>query len=1345
MNRIYLLLLAVTAPIWAGITVLEQSPGMIRVKLTADPIVDRGTGDSIALGTFADVAASDSRGREIPALALSIFTQHPEKATVTVTTTKKAVITYGRPLRRADSSAVVINGISSPIQTSIYRHSPLHTWLITPVLFAENGMIEQFVEAEAVIRYVPVGSTARPDGDYERAVASMALNPREFYRSKPSYSRALSSDQLWISPSESVLRFTVGGKAGSEQETADGLDRFLKITPAMLSTGGLGSNFSMNEVAVYATNPSIHDSTTPPIDQLPSSLNRIPLILRDVNSNGIFDGSDEILFFAMGTNSWQRKNGRWEYTYNDFSEKRHFYIARGTGTPASKVAIPLAGTTPLTNGMQLHAVRQSAMLGTNLDEREHSSRKWIWQSLRKGSEQFTISSPFPIISVAPGTSPQLQLKIGVKDLDNSVQGRFRIYPSNDTVTALPASYSFDSKWVTLPASAERFSYETAGLKNENGKTQYLDIRGYDLRYNIPLNLSGKKYLRFYSNDTLSAPSLVTYEVNNLPAEFTAICRINARNQTVELVDTISTGGTFRWSDSVAVGYQYVIATASGATMPTLTLENGSATAPRTYQVTDLHASTNQSDYMIVTAPEFLDEAVRLASHKVAIGKFSHPTIVTTTDIYREFSGGTATPSAIRNFMVYVMNQWVGGITPSYLILLGTGHYDYKGILSSAPNFIPPFIDHNDIAVEDFFGYTTPRTLPGHRVPSLAVGRVPAQNRSELSAYLDKLILMEGTTGDYSEWRNQVALVSDDDFQEGGPEKQDIRHWESSDLCGDTILSVAPTVNLKKINLFEYPVEGLKKTAARDGFVNLLNDGVALANYFGHGSPTRMADEYLFDISDVGTLKNYQRYLIFSAFSCSVAFFDMPATPSLAGRMVTEAEKGAVASIASVRVSYASSNTNFGRTFFRNFFQPTTTSIGSAYITAKRDYNLETYAIFGDPSYRPISDNESIKPSVTLANGTATDTIRGAQMVYVKAALPAGESVDSVRVHLQMPTQKGVTRKDGWIGRENWPYSLPGKMIRNKVSAVTGDSILVRLDIPPFASGKIEKMQIRLYGWKKGQSKTVTGLTTVTYDGVDASLIDTTDKIGPSVAARLYHDESLTDTTLPGVIGNKITIDGFPKNDTDLVAKPVTVELFFRDSSGIDVTGDQAGEGITVAVPGIRGTKSHNGDFREIQEDPDQGRVLLYFREDEFPQPGEYEMTVTAGDYLKNRTQSKFILDVKSLANSMYDIGDFYAYPSPAHLGETTRFYFNAPQGNVHRMTLKIFTLSGQLIRQFNDVRPGVAWDLTDQAGNRLSPNVYLYRLYVERDGRPEVNAINSKGEKEIIRSEIRKMAIYPPR
>jgi hypothetical protein len=53
--------------------------------------------------------------------------------------------------------------------------------------------------------------------------------------------------------------------------------------------------------------------------------------------------------------------------------------------------------------------------------------------------------------------------------------------------------------------------------------------------------------------------------------------------------------------------------------------------------------------------------------------------------------------------------------------------------------------------------------------------------------------------------------------------------------------------------------------------------------------------------------------------------------------------------------------------------------------------------------------------------------------------------------------------------------------------------------------------------------------------------------------------------------------------------------------------------------------------------------------------------------------------------------------------------------------------------------------LTDQRGQKLSPNVYLYRLFVKRYVRADDSYQTSATKTEIIKSEIKKLVIYPPK
>jgi hypothetical protein len=97
------------------------------------------------------------------------------------------------------------------------------------------------------------------------------------------------------------------------------------------------------------------------------------------------------------------------------------------------------------------------------------------------------------------------------------------------------------------------------------------------------------------------------------------------------------------------------------------------------------------------------------------------------------------------------------------------------------------------------------------------------------------------------------------------------------------------------------------------------------------------------------------------------------------------------------------------------------------------------------------------------------------------------------------------------------------------------------------------------------------------------------------------------------------------------------------------------------------------------------------------------------------------------------------------MGERTQFFFNQPFGNVAEISLKVYTLNGRLVRSFPNVRRGQSWDLTDQRGRKLSPNVYLYRLFVKRYARSNNDYQNIDKKTEIIKSKIKKLVIYPPK
>ncbi len=1382
MNKLSIIItLLVSISLFADITVLEQEPGKLVLKLSADPVTFITRNDSLYLRGSAGTSIIDGENREIPAFKIPLFMEDTTNASLTISIHSRTVTDISQPVAIVDE-APLLNGDNfvSSLQSEQFREVKLYSWYVSPITSINSNAIEQFTEAIVTITYDPVRNPQRPTGDFNRTIANTALNPEEFVKvsipqvfSTGRSSRSISGGNSYLGADEKALMFTVEGENKGESEADGSIDSVVKITPSMISSE-LGTAIPFDEIRIMSSNPFVFDTITPlvpdginlpsdTIPLMPQSLVDVPVIEMDYNNNQLFDGSDEIIFFASGCNFWyfddNPNSKKWKFNYNDHSIKRHYYITtNSTSNAITQVDQPSPTTSIVSSGMQLKRVQERTSIVTASEDGGHSSRVWRWSTFGPSKNRFVARNPLSF-TLATST-PKIRIVKAKASNITSVSNAYLLFDGGDSLKI--ETYKIGNYWYDAPILGGFLTVGIDNLReadpdNPQSRSDYFDLGGYDVSYQRKLSI-GTSSVRFFSD---SVEGVMTYQLQDLPNEMCFLFRINSLDQRVELVDTVSSGGTYSFTDSAGVGYEYYIAPKSNLSTPVLT-SSESQPGSENYQVRDLHSSSNYSDYMIVTPVEFISQAVELAKHKAETGRFSSPTIVTTEDIYREFSGGIVDPAAIRNFMSYVHQSWGradnDNMSPDYLVLLGIGHYDFKGENSSTPNHIPPFIS-KDVAVEDFFAYTMAGDRSNLAKPSLAVGRIPFQNSRELGVYLDKLKYMEsGTDGDFSEWRNEVVLVSDDDLSYNKIDVIGDGHVVSSDKVGNTIIDSSSTTQISKINLFEYEREGFEKPDARSDVFDALNSGVGLMNYFGHGGYATMGDEKLLNVDDLQTLDFTKRYLMYLAFSCSVGFFDMPGKIALAPELTITEGRGAIVSVASTRTSFAGSNEDFAIQFYNHFYSKlSANTIGTAYYKAKATNNLRYYAIFGDPSYRPLAENNQIDFSLIDNNNESLDTVNHLQIVYLSAKIPetVDAKIDSINIQIEGPEQDSVTRDDG--GDANYYYTLPGLNYNLGTFEVVGDSIHVAVEIPM----NIEKDSsfFRIYGWCSNSASTITGLYDgFTVDGIDPDA-DTTDKVGPSIVAKLAHDASQADTSLQGVVGNRIVIDGFTRDSATAYTKSaIELDLFFSDTSSIDFSGHGTNQGITIALEGAFTAKNYNRKFKRVGSRSNRGKVKLFLGESNFPQAGEYELIVTAADIWGNTTQETFILDVRSTGEGVYDIGDFYAYPSPAYIGEHTRFYFNAPTttvdrsgstvrtvSTVNRMTLKIFTLSGQLVRQFNDVQAGVQWDLKDQRGNQLSPNVYLYRLYVDRRGREPSNGSISQTENEIIMSDIRKMIIKPPR
>ncbi|MBD3315162.1 MAG: hypothetical protein GF344_05200, partial [Chitinivibrionales bacterium] len=759
-------------------------------------------------------------------------------------------------------------------------------------------------------------------------------------------------------------------------------------------------------------------------------------------------------------------------------------------------------------------------------------------------------------------------------------------------------------------------------------------------------------------------------------------------------------------------------------------------------IRNLRAHGERADYLVITSSALVDEAVRLVEHKESIGRFNHAKVVEIEDIYREFAGGSRDLTAVRNFLVYVSGHW--GAIPDYVVLFGHGHYDFKDHMGSLEdNHIPP-PQMETQCVQDYYVCLDSGEVADqiYNEPDASIGRIPAKTVGEARAIVDKIIELEAPgVADWGAWRNRVLLAADDDMQ--GHEEDNIRpaHYISSEAVADVITGARGFVELLKIYLYEFEWNVVKqKPEANLALVNSINGGVAYANYFGHGAPGLWADEHILKIEDIGSMRNRKRYPVITSFSCSVGRFDIPGHESLSDALVRAPSAGAIAAISSTRLAYAGANEALARAFYSYLFSHAADgglppTLGQAFVAAKLDHSTvdqdqqKTYAFLGDPSISFSRLTDSVAVSIQDDEGKPLDTLKALQTVKIKGSVMRNGRVnksfgsgDSAYVHLALynPPRDSVRRRDG--GADNSVvYPMPGKPLfvgRTRVERGTFEQAVL---LPKKVIFKKTGVKLVAYAWE-GDHAGGGLVDSLLFDST--AMTDITDAEGPRIVVRSISDVEPDEN--PGV-GYTDRIEG---------SLPLDIEIGVYDPSGVDVVGTNPDEGLTVEVPPLMSRWNINHKFQFADGDYRKGTAVLSLAEEEFD-VGTYTMNLTAQDLVGNVSRLAVEVEVKTddSFNQGLSLNHVFNYPNPFRVGERTRFFFNQTNSaGDETATIRIYTLSGKLIKVFRNARNGQEWNGTDAFGRRLSPNAYLYRV-----------SVTGRQTGEFTESDIKKVVIHPPR
>jgi hypothetical protein len=1109
------------------------------------------------------------------------------------------------------------------------------------------------------------------------------------------------------------------------------------------------------------------------------------------NNNATFDANEYFLFYAKGPHTWQAsqpgraatlgqpglygllgEGGRFKHINNFYADTAYYFVRVGT-TNGRRIPTVAAPSRPAT-GAAITTFLDRRFYEHDLVNVLHSGRRWLGESFTSStnsSRDFTFSADgYPALTdlVAGDTlrltvavaSTALQnttfttslggAQLGTQSLPGLPTGAFNSVAVNDfrTFSTLTPAGLTDPK-VTLNFA----SFDPTG-------TGYLDY--LELVVKRQLRLSGS-YIEFNSlNYKRGAGTVGTFTLAN--ANGAQVWDVtNPRRPLGQALD--ASGNFLAYTDSVR---EFV------AVQP-----NGTFDTPRLFlgrvPNQNLHALNKDGklDLVIVTYPPFRAQAERLAQHRRDYNGLQ-VAVVTTKEVYNEYSSGSQDATAIRDLMKQVYDRNPDPTSRrNYLLLFGDASYDYKSspyndatleptwwasrrpfATSTNPdaanqNFVPTYESResflpvqqysgrNNIegessySSEDYYGLLDDNEgewletyNSTFEATDIGIGRLPVRtvigqrtDDSQARQVVDKLIAYDSPAS-FGKWRNRISLTADDTDVEKSNEFIN----ESETIFAANLKRAEPAYNLRKDYLDLFPqvslAAGQRSPAAVAAIDESIEQGSLLVGYTGHGSPNYLSDEQLITRASVLALHNQNRLTFFVTGTCDLSTYDNPDLTSAGELVLTDnANAGAVGLFTTTRVVYSTFNTQVVNNFYTQVLARNAAGalpyLGYAASTAK---NQSPGGDLNNRNYTLLGD-----PTTRLAypsQRVVLDSINGRR---VQAGVASADT-------LQILQALGQVRLSGHIENNgvlntNFGGTADITIFDKPVTVTTlGDQGSARVPV--------ETQENIIYG---GQATVRGGRFSVKF----VVPKDIAYNVGPGKISLYAQD-----------MANKVDAQGYQpalvggaSRQAASDATPPVVQLFMTDEtfvsggstglsplliahlsdkSGINTSSAGIGHDITVTLDNdpskvVTVNDSYTSDVDNFMS----GRVRYLYKD---LAPGPHTIRLKAWDTYNNSAEGT--IDFIAEQSAQLALDHVLNYPNP--FSSFTTFHFDQSRpGTELDVQVQIFTVAGRLVKTLRTTIPSstshvpstirdaaLTWDGRDDYNDQLARGVYVYRVSV---------------------------------
>lgn len=1041
------------------------------------------------------------------------------------------------------------------------------------------------------------------------------------------------------------------------------------------------------------------------IDDLPS----VPIYMAK-GADGVFGEGDYILFYAQGPVSWKYGADGYAHTRNTYSNYGYYFVCDDAGVqnilPTSLPYTPTPGCEAIRTYTQLSVVDND--LVNLVDPAGHDGGGRIWYG-----EKFTRSAAVRSFTFAmhhlTGEPVRVTCDFAAKSTENSsIRCAIGQSSASENIAGIPVSDNYTKantahiSKTMLPVGTQQqtitLSYSTMS-ETATGYLNYIEIAAPAVLHMegawMPIQVHHNTEARRLYKLSGAGPDVQLWDIQRLDS--------------VRLVPTSQAGDTLYWESTSAQGTWVAVRTGSVSGM--------TPEAVGRIGCQNLHQYDNK-DYVIIT-PENMYEASRvLAAAHDAEGLTT--LVVTDQQVYNEFSSGTPDATAYRKLMKMLYDRAEGSILPpQYLLLMGDGSFDNRGILSFSGNHnLLTYQDYNSTheinaySSDDYFGHLQDGSglNTAKDKMCIGVGRLPVSTPEEAYAVVNKTIqyMQSASKG---KWKQQIAVLADDG--DSG------LHIDVAEAGAEPMRKANPSFVVNKIYLDAFVQEssasGERYPMAQQKLSHLFDSGILFFDYSGHGGYNSITSEGIMNIASIRAMTNKNLGFWMMA-TCNFGHFDAKETCA-AEHAVLNTDGGAIAVLAADRTVYAHLNDVINQQICTRLFEHDSpcgysNTLGHATMEAKNNagsnINKLTYILLGDPAVSiPFPTQYEVKVSA------APDTIRALSVdtIYGYIADENGDADSTFNGELYVTVydklQQITTLDNDHDGSTRTYNDYPNRLFSGKTQVKDGQwqfTFMTPKDIRyNYGEGRMV-----FYAYDSNRSVEGTGHYEDFLIG-GSSTKEYMHSTGPDMEIWLNYSQSPMEWYSGG---------GKTHPHPHFYAR-------LWDEYGINTVGSGIGHDLLLTIDSDPQQTYVLNDYFENNEGGYQGGDVSYPMLEQAE--GMHTLRFRAWDLLNNSSSAMLSYEVvQSLEPQLYRV---YTYPNPVAQGEVfTMCVDHDRPDDVAKTEVLFYNTSGQLIHQYSQ-RGYEPISLSPQSIG-LACGIYIYKVIVT-ESTGETSA--SMGGKMIVR------------